>query len=1128
MDHMLLGRNIRFDSGSALARILGIHSLLGGFRVGRKALLPFLATLFMVNMVLAAATRPCVCSINLLSGPIGYSHVQIKWSIVGAYGETASNSLERAPRNIGSPANISSYIIYVEGEGYCAKNGRTGAIDYTGFVASTVINNVIDELTNGGEILLKAGVYWLDTCITSRNRDGIILRGEGRATIIKMKGGANDDIIRLGAGGQGVDGWVIRDLAVDGNKANCPTNRDGIAIGWRDAVSCNNILLMNLYIHDCDEFGVCVSHSTEGSPVCKNVQVVNCEFVNNGWNGVTLKSNAQDCLITGNKVTGSSDVGITCYGKKNTIENNTVLDCTSNDGDSNSHVGIALEGGNNIACEENLVIGNVVCNCLEGISVQRSSLIRDNVVKGNAVHDCDYGIAIWQSAMRILVEGNDVWNCHDAEITVNGSNCTITGNSCMTTSSTVTLADYWGAISCKGSNNVIKGNKCLYDGPNIRTGILVNGGDYNIVDGNDIKRMSWSGIYLRAGADKNMVEDNLVVESAEYGIYIEGADCKENCIKNNNLEGNRAGAIWNGGTGTVLDYPSPTTVTLTTTTLTTTYLTQSSGTTVTSVSTTPITSSTTTSSTSTSHTLTSGSTSQPPTTATTSTLSSASTTASSSSTSTFSSMTTTSSFTTPTTTSTTSLSTTATSSFTTTLTKLTTTSTTTSSTRTSYASASVFTSQRFNTTTAAVLESTLYQTSTTTRFSGSVSTTYTSRTTSYATSTSLSTATLTSAETRTSVATELSKTGTSTVARMSTSIATSGNTVYADIIVQNTFIEQFVQRIISTFTYWTSELAQIVKNVFVTGTVRDTVVKVEPTVSASTLGFSLSSSGGITVTQGGSASNTIMVTLTSGTSQIVTLSASGLPSGASASFDPASGSPTFTSTCTISTSSSTPTGVYTITVTGTGGGLTRTETFTLGVNSRGEVGKTRIVLDASPKSGYVNKPVTISGVMYGSWRRIKGVVVGAPVEITTSWGFGTSVVTDDQGQFSVTTTCPSTGGTYQITAKFYEDGDLSGASETITFQVIAKIETSITISFVGNNEFTGYLTRKDTGAYLANKPVKLTVHYLSGGTWQTTTYDLQTRHDGYWNLEFLLFWNSATISFEGDETYALTSAQITR
>jgi len=96
--------------------------------------------------------------------------------------------------------------------------------------------------------------------------------------------------------------------------------------------------------------------------------------------------------------------------------------------------------------------------------------------------------------------------------------------------------------------------------------------------------------------------------------------------------------------------------------------------------------------------------------------------------------------------------------------------------------------------------------------------------------------------------------------------------------------------------------------------------------------FSLSSSGGISASQGSSGWNTITVTLTSGETQSVILSASGLPEGATASFTPSSGNPTFTSNCTISTSSSTPTGSYTVTVYGTGGELTRTTTFTLTVN----------------------------------------------------------------------------------------------------------------------------------------------------------------------------------------------------
>ena len=206
------------------------------------------------------------------------------------------------------------------------------------------------------------------------------------------------------------------------------------------------------------------------------------------------------------------------------------------------------------------------------------------------------------------------------------------------------------------------------------------------------------------------------------------------------------------------------------------------------------------------------------------------------------------------------------------------------------------------------------------------------------------------------------------------------------------------------------------------------------------------------------------------------------------------------------------------------------------VNVAAEKGTTRIVLDASPKPGIVNKPVTISGTLYGSWRRIRdGMVINTPVTVSTDWGFSTVLTTNYYGQFSVETNCPSTGAlnatrTYQITATFYEDEDLTGTSTTISYEVIAKILTTITISYVAFRQFAGYLRRADTGwgEYLAYKPVKLTVHYFSGTTWQTATFNLQTRHDGYYSLEFLFYWNWATISFEGDETYASSQATITR
>ena len=113
-------------------------------------------------------------------------------------------------------------------------------------------------------------------------------------------------------------------------------------------------------------------------------------------------------------------------------------------------------------------------------------------------------------------------------------------------------------------------------------------------------------------------------------------------------------------------------------------------------------------------------------------------------------------------------------------------------------------------------------------------------------------------------------------------------------------------------------------------------------VNGNCLNFYLSDSGGIAVSQGGSGSNTITVTLVSGPTQGVTLNVSGFPSGGSAAFfDGCMGQPTCTVsptrsvTLTITTSSSTSPGVYIITVKGVGGGLTDTSQFTLTVNSSG-------------------------------------------------------------------------------------------------------------------------------------------------------------------------------------------------
>jgi hypothetical protein len=106
------------------------------------------------------------------------------------------------------------------------------------------------------------------------------------------------------------------------------------------------------------------------------------------------------------------------------------------------------------------------------------------------------------------------------------------------------------------------------------------------------------------------------------------------------------------------------------------------------------------------------------------------------------------------------------------------------------------------------------------------------------------------------------------------------------------------------------------------------------TVTGSSAGFTLSPSAStVSVTQGASGTDTITVADTGGFTGSVAFTASGLPSGVTASFSPASS--TSSSVLTLTASSTATTGAFTVTVTGTSGSTTASTTFTLDVTSSG-------------------------------------------------------------------------------------------------------------------------------------------------------------------------------------------------
>jgi cellulose 1,4-beta-cellobiosidase len=122
-----------------------------------------------------------------------------------------------------------------------------------------------------------------------------------------------------------------------------------------------------------------------------------------------------------------------------------------------------------------------------------------------------------------------------------------------------------------------------------------------------------------------------------------------------------------------------------------------------------------------------------------------------------------------------------------------------------------------------------------------------------------------------------------------------------------------------------------IKIVGTNGTITNSVTI---TVTVPGTGFTLSPAAtSVSVTQGSSGTDTITVTDQSGFTGTVSFTASGLPSGVTASFNPASS--TTTSVLTLTVGSSTAAGAYTVTVTGTSGSTTATTSLTLNVVAAG-------------------------------------------------------------------------------------------------------------------------------------------------------------------------------------------------
>jgi Bacterial Ig domain len=185
--------------------------------------------------------------------------------------------------------------------------------------------------------------------------------------------------------------------------------------------------------------------------------------------------------------------------------------------------------------------------------------------------------------------------------------------------------------------------------------------------------------------------------------------------------------------------------------------------------------------------------------------------------------------------------------------------------------------------------------------------------------------------------------------------------------------------------------------------------------SCSTQNFSIAATpSSRSVNAGDSTTYTVSTTAINGYGGNIAFSATGLPSGATASFVPPSVTGTGSSVLTVSTTAgTTPAGSYTLTITGNDGTISHSTTVTLNVTVPD------FTISASPPSRTIvqgnGTSYTISITALNGFSGTTGLTVtGNPANTTTSFN-PTSVNGTGQSTLSVNTSASTPTGTYTLT-----------------------------------------------------------------------------------------------------------------
>jgi hypothetical protein len=203
--------------------------------------------------------------------------------------------------------------------------------------------------------------------------------------------------------------------------------------------------------------------------------------------------------------------------------------------------------------------------------------------------------------------------------------------------------------------------------------------------------------------------------------------------------------------------------------------------------------------------------------------------------------------------------------------------------------------------------------------------------------------------------------------------------------------------------------------------------------------FSVSANpSSLTIKAGETATFTATVNLASGSPANTALALSGLPAGATYTFNPTAGSPTFTSVLTITTTSTVTPGSYVLIITGTSGSLSRTATATLLVQSAVEADFELSIIPASqtvaPKQS-ASFVVSVTGK--GGFESTIGLAIsGLPPTVQAAFN-PLSGAPDYASTLTLTASEAAQAGTHVLTIYASGGGKTKSTAVTLVIQAAA-------------------------------------------------------------------------------------------